>query len=217
MEVPGGKSNKLTVCFYEALGTAGLIIAINWSATTESPLNANVIGMYIMTAALCWGGITGGHFNAAITIAVFMKEARKSRLENYLFFFMIIFAQVIGAAVGVCIVRGGVVLKDCQIYPNIGKLCPPQFLEDEKLRPCEYSEGKQVFNMFIVETFGTFLFVSLVLNIKYHYGHSKAIINCLIVGFSLQMVIGLTGGITGGCINPTIALVQSIYQYVMTY
>jgi len=31
------------------------------------------------------------------------------------------------------------------------------------------------------------------------------------------MVIGLTGGITGGCINPTIALVQSIYQYVMTY
>ena len=95
-----------------------------------------------MTAALCWGGITGGHFNAAITIAVFIKEARKSRLENYLFFFMIIFAQVIGAFVGVCIVRGGVVLKDCQIYPNIGKLCPPQFLEDEKLRLCEYSEGK---------------------------------------------------------------------------
>ena len=142
MEVPGGKSNKLTVCFYEALGTAGLIIAINWSATTDNPLNANVIGMYIMTAALCWGGITGGHFNAAITIAVFIKEARKSKLENYLFFFMIIFAQVIGAFVGVCIVRGGVVLKDCQIYPNIGKLCPPQFLEDEKLRLCEYSEGK---------------------------------------------------------------------------
>ena len=30
------------------------------------------------------------------------------------------------------------------------------------------------------------------------------------------MVISLTGGITGGCINPTIALVQSIYQYTIT-
>lgn len=125
MEVPGAKNNKLLVCCYEALGTAGLIIAINWSASNDNPLNANVIGMYIMTAALCWGGITGGHFNAAITIGVLIKEARKSRLENYIFFLMIIFAQIIGAILGVCIVRGGVVIKDCSIYPNLAKLCPP--------------------------------------------------------------------------------------------
>jgi glycerol uptake facilitator-like aquaporin len=98
---------------------------------------------------------------------------------------MLIFAQLVGAAIGVLIVRGGVVIKDCDIFPNIAKLCPPNFFEDLKIRSCDYTEGKQVFNMFIVETFGTFLFVSLVLNIKYHYGHSKAIINCLIVGFSL--------------------------------
>ena len=92
MEVPGAKNNRLIVCFYEALGTAGLIIAINWSASNDTPLNPSVIGMYIMIAALCWGGITGGHFNAAITIAVLIKEARKSRFENYVFFIMIIFA-----------------------------------------------------------------------------------------------------------------------------
>jgi len=80
MEIAGAKNNKLLVCFYEALGTAGLIIAINWSATSKNPLNANVIGMYIMTAALCWGGVSGGHFNGAITVAVFIKEARKNRL-----------------------------------------------------------------------------------------------------------------------------------------
>ena len=56
-----------------------------------------------------------------------MKETRKSRLENYFFFLMIIFAKIIGAAVGVCNVRGGFVLKDCQIYPSIGELSPPQF------------------------------------------------------------------------------------------
>lgn len=185
MEVPGAKKNRFIVCFYEALGTAGLIIAINWSATNANPLNANVIGMYIMTAALCWGGITGGHFNAAITVAVLIKEARNSRIENYIFFAMIILAQIFGAFVGACIVRGGLVIKDCNIFPNIATLCPPKFTDEDDLRQCDYNEGKQVFNMFIVETFGTFLFVSLVLNIKYHYGHSKAIINCLIVGFSL--------------------------------
>jgi len=77
------------------------------------------------------------------------------------------------------------VIKECDIYPSIAKLCPPSPSEEDNLRECDYKDGKQVFNMFIVETFGTFLFVSLVLNIKYHYGHSKAIINCLIVGFSL--------------------------------
>jgi len=33
MEVPGGKQNKIKVCLYEALGTAFLITAINWSAS----------------------------------------------------------------------------------------------------------------------------------------------------------------------------------------
>jgi len=78
------------------------------------------------------------------------------------------------------------VIDKCDIHPSIAKLCPPSPKEEKNtLRECDYKDGKQVFNMFIVETFGTFLFVSLVLNIKYHYGHSKAIINCLIVGFSL--------------------------------
>jgi len=69
--------------------------------------------MFVMIAALCWGGITGGHFNAAITIAVLIKEARKSRLENYIFFGMIIISQIIGAVLGLCVVRGGLVIKNC--------------------------------------------------------------------------------------------------------
>lgn len=91
-----------------------------------------------MTAALCWGGITGGHFNAAITIAVLIKEARKNRLENYIFFVMIIISQIIGAIFGVFVVRGGLVIKDCKILPNIATLCPPKFLDGDDLRPCDY-------------------------------------------------------------------------------
>jgi glycerol uptake facilitator-like aquaporin len=71
---------------------------------------------------------------------------------------------------------------------------------------CQLSEG-QTANVWIVETVVTFIFATLVLNIKYHYGHNKAIVNCLIVGLSLSSLVGISAGITGGCINPAIGLV----------
>ncbi len=55
---------------------------------------------------------------------------------------MLIFAQLVGAAIGVLIVRGGVVIKDCDIFPNIARLCPPNFFEDKKIISCDYTEGK---------------------------------------------------------------------------
>lgn len=73
MEVPGGKQNKLKVCLYEALGTAFLITAINWSAS-KPELQSQTIGLSITISALILGGVSGGHFNPAITMAVFVKE-----------------------------------------------------------------------------------------------------------------------------------------------
>lgn len=75
MEVPGGKQNKIKVCLYEALGTAFLITAINWSAS-KPQLQPQTIGLSITISALILGGISGGHFNPAITIAVWIKERK---------------------------------------------------------------------------------------------------------------------------------------------
>lgn len=91
-------------------------------------------------------------------------------------------------------------------------LCPNDFLEKEDKKydklagNCKLND-RQTINVWIVETVVTFIFATLVLNIKYHYGHNKAIVNCLIVGLSLSSLVGISAGITGGCINPAIGLV----------
>jgi glycerol uptake facilitator-like aquaporin len=91
-------------------------------------------------------------------------------------------------------------------------LCPKDYdhlksqSSDKLVGNCSLSEG-QTLNVWIVETVVTFIFATLVLNIKYHYGHNKAIVNCLIVGLSLSSLVGISAGITGGCINPAIGLV----------
>jgi len=94
-------------------------------------------------------------------------------------------------------------------------LCPADYNDDhwigntikhKLIGKCELGEG-QTRNLWIVETVVTFIFATLVLNVKYHYGHNKAIVNCLIVGWSLSSLVGISAGITGGCINPAIGLV----------
>ena len=94
-------------------------------------------------------------------------------------------------------------------------LCPADYNDDhwigntikhKLIGKCELGEG-QTRNLWIVETVVTFIFATLVLNVKYHYGHNKAIVYCLIVGWSLSSLVGISAGITGGCINPAIGLV----------
>jgi|TARA_B110000285_G_C14967103_1_gene534644 hypothetical protein len=36
MEVPGGHQNKMIVCLYEMIGTATLIIAVNWGVDLKT-------------------------------------------------------------------------------------------------------------------------------------------------------------------------------------
>ena len=76
--------------------------------------------MSITISALILGGISGGHFNPAITIAVWLKERKvvkknaegflrtENLVENFYFMLMIMASQVIGAILGVILVTGGI-------------------------------------------------------------------------------------------------------------
>lgn len=121
-------------------------------------------------------------------------------------------SQIIGAILGVILVSGGIHSAKCNVHPAIALLCPADYninnagSKDKLVAGCKLSDG-QTRNVWIVETVVTFIFATLVLNVKYHYGHNKAIVNCLIVGWSLSSLVGISAGITGGCINPAIGLV----------
>lgn len=69
MEVVGGYQNAGLVCIYEMLGTAFLLISINWSLGNASGIT---IGLLISIITLGW--VSGGHFNPAVTMGVFIKE-----------------------------------------------------------------------------------------------------------------------------------------------
>lgn len=88
---PNSIKNILTLFAYEALGTA--ILVFTW----------NFDGIYmafgVMLAATLCGGITGGHFNPAVTVAVFIAEFNFK--ENLKPFIILIMAQLTGALFGV--------------------------------------------------------------------------------------------------------------------
>ena len=73
MEIKGGYTNKKHILFSEFLGTAILLIAINHSSTFggHQPL---AVGMSLFCIIVIFGGISGGHFNPAVSIGVLIAE-----------------------------------------------------------------------------------------------------------------------------------------------
>ena len=75
MEVEGGTGNKFFVFLFELLGTAMLLIAINWASTSGAV--AEAVGLTVMMCAQIMGPISGGHFNPAVTIGMLWKEGKE--------------------------------------------------------------------------------------------------------------------------------------------
>ena len=63
----GFREKKFTVCMYEFLGTGLLMLAVIMSAG-----NALYICLTFWTILMICGGITGGHFNPAVSTGVFV-------------------------------------------------------------------------------------------------------------------------------------------------
>ena len=94
MEVSGGINNKVFVCLYELMGTALLLSALNLSGPAGSTDPQAVAGA-IFVAIVIFGPISGGHFNPAVTTAVYIKESinssqNTSLLARTIFMLMII-------------------------------------------------------------------------------------------------------------------------------
>lgn len=87
----------------------------------------------------------------------------------------------------------------------IAQLCPVNGCNDE---------GDNVLRVFAVETVCTFLFVTFVLVIVKHNGASpeNMPINTMAIGLALYCCVREAGGISGGCINPAVGLIQSVFQ-----
>ena len=74
--------------------------------------------------------------------------------------------------------------------------------------------------MFLMETFTTFIFISVVLMIKYtslgRQDDQNHLLNSLTMGFTLSVMTAVGQEVSGGCLNPVIGLVQMVFQNIIT-
>lgn len=210
MEVPGGKGNKFFVFVSEFIGTMFLLISINWASCSDSVPFA--VGATVFVMATIFGSISGGHFNSAVTLGMLWKRGKDSFAYNLMFSIFIMLFQGAGAFAG-CFIS--LLAFDFSKKPDvttipsggndyyIAQLCPVEGCNDE---------GALVGKVFCIEMVCTFLFVTFVLVISHHNQSSDGVINCAAIGLALFCAIKEAAGVSGGGINPTVGLVQSIFQ-----
>ena len=98
METPTGHNRKALVCVYEFTGQIFFMyIAIVSGGGSDQTWG--IAGPLALFAIInIFGAVSGGHFNPAVTLGVYVREAKWG--ENIIFMFMIIASQIAGALVG---------------------------------------------------------------------------------------------------------------------
>ena len=92
MEVPGASDHKLIVCIYEFVASAFLLYVIL--------LGGSAVGVtfVVFILILATGPVSGGHFNPAITIGVYIT--RKEYKKNFALMILMIIFQLAGGIAG---------------------------------------------------------------------------------------------------------------------
>lgn len=171
--------------FLEAMGTAILLIGVNFN--NGNPL---VLAAAILTGAILSGKLTGAHFNCAVTIGVFITEDASKRRGNIKLALVLMVSQIIGAWVG-------------QLYSymelgadGIAVLAPSN------------PDDMVPWKVFLVETCFTFILVASILHNIFPRLTIQAdnVLAVTSVVTAVYFCCRCCGASTGACFNPAVAL-----------
>lgn len=216
MEIKGGHDNKFNVLLYEYMGTAALLTAINMgSAMSGGVLTPIAIGFTVLSGIAYLGPVCGAHFNVAVTVAVYVREGPENFLKNFSLCIQIIIAELLGAITG-CLFTYLMNQKDevsKELYPGITLLCPNRAPWDSADMLCDGSG--YLLQVLFVEAFVTFVFISTIMSLKYDSVTDKHMEGAYTVCLCLIGMIATSAFYTGGCLNPAVGSIQTIFQYFM--
>lgn len=156
-----------------------IILTVNGTAGNLAPI---AIGSILMVMIYAGGHISGGHFNPAVTLGVWIRgKCSTSDVPGYMI------AQLLG---GVIAAFAGVYILSF-IPGAIGITTGGTF---------DFVGGM------LAEFLGTFALVWVVLHTATAKGTSGNSFYGLAIGFTLMACIYGLGGVTGGAFNPAVAL-----------
>ena len=181
------KKSFLFLALYEFIGTFLFLVGVNTAAN-----NAAVAAIGLFIAATLTGRVSGGHFNGAITLAVYICE--RKWLKNLPIAIMIIIVDLLGAYCGMLVSIG------LLGYNDTFSLLPPEGKRDES--------ASSVLSVLFAEAMFTWIFVSTVLFVKYRKvaATKDGMLSNLTVALGIFFCISTSSPITGGGLNPTFGL-----------
>jgi aquaporin Z len=164
----------------EFIGTFFLVLTVGM--TVLSPGDAGnlaplAIGSALMIMVYAGGHISGGHYNPAVTVAVWLRgRCAAADVPGY-----------IGAQVAAAIVAAFVVLA-------------------LKGDPSVFPKAANAFPALMAEFIGTFALAYVVLNVATAKGTAGNSNYGLAIGFTVMTMAYALGGISGGAFNPAVAV-----------
>lgn len=166
------------------LGTAAIVIAKGGVLTIGL-----AFGLAITISAYAFGGISGGHFNPAVTTAMLINK-RISFMDAVWY----IVAQILGAIVASFFVQ--VFVKALGYKATV-------------LGQTDFPSISASMAM-LVEGLVTFLFLMIILNVT-SKNHGNNDFAGLVIGISLAFLIILALNLTGGSLNPARSIGPAIF------
>jgi len=170
--------------FCEFMGTFYFVLTVSLASSYAGPFAPLAIGFMLMAQVFCFGYISGGHFNPAVTLGVVLIGQLKTRRAGFYFL-----AQIL-ASVAAALVGWGLQDQPAILHPPVPEFSP------EGVR--EYARA------FFGELIYTSCLVSVVLHVacsrqrdNQHYG--------LAIGMTVLASAFAAGPISGGGFNPAVA------------
>ena len=177
----------LYMAVYEFFGMVLFLVGINCSQN-----NASVAALGLFVAATLTGRLSGGHFNMAVTTAVYIVEGKW--ISNIRVALPIMLIDLIGAFVAMAISKG--FLGSDHTFA----LIPPGEQKNFTVAYFLY--------ILLIEAFFTMILVSTVLFVKYRRmsATTDGMLSNLTVAIAVYVCVQMAGPLSGAGLNPTIAI-----------